>query len=423
MNLYYLLLFFARFHDDPRLGGTLFDAGFLMVSPVKIVGALTLVAAVITKRPVDAAPRRRNLLVGMFLLFPVLPLMVVIVSGRSLPDEWLSHLISFIMMLLATRLLICSEERMYSTIRALVLVYLFSTLWIFKQHFILHTDRVRGLEWDPNYEALGLVMMIPLVVWMARHEQRTWLKRLGLFSVPIFVYAMLLTESRGGALALALLGLGGFLRSRHKVAITVFVVAIFPLVMMAMPAGFLSRIGNTKISGVPVNGDEESSRIHFELMRAGVQMMAKKPLLGVGIGRFSKEAEKYNPDLVNVSDQTYIAHNTYLQVGAECGFPVLAIWLSLLFSALSNLRYIERLAHGESSGDLALAIRLALLAYSVSAFFLTAEWVVPYWLMIFFSQSLREIVAAKREVAERLGRETTGFRRAYVPATLALSDA
>jgi O-antigen ligase len=422
--LYYIMLFFARFHDDPRLGGTLFNAGFLMVSPVKIVGGLALIAALISARPSHAAARQPNSLVALFLFLPVLPFTTATVSGVKVPDEWLSHVLSFITMLLATRLLVCTDARMQSTIRALVLVYLFSTLWIFKQHFLLNEDRVYGLEGDPNYEAVGLVMVMPLAVWLAHHEKQNWLRKLAFLSVPVLIYATLFTESRGGALALAVLSLGAFMRSKHKAIIVAGLIAILPIAAVALPTGFVSRIGNTRLSGIPVNGDEESSRIHFELMRAGIRMMEAKPIFGIGLGRFPELVESYNIRLVNLTGQPFVAHNTYLQVGSECGFPVLAIWLGLMFVGFTNLRDAQQLARSRSLSDLALAMRFALLAYAISVFFLTAEWVFPYWLLIFLSQSLRELAAAQDASVPKVavGRDAVSPQR-HLPMVARLLDA
>jgi len=422
MSLYYLLLFFARFHDDPRVGSTFLNAGFLMISPVKVVGAGAMIAALISKRPAAAPPRQASALTGLFLFLPVLPLVESIASGNPIPNEWLSHVVSFILMLMTTRLLVCTEQRMRTTIRVFVFVYLFSTLWIFKQHFIQHQDRVFGLELDPNYEALGLVMVIPLAVWLGRHEPLVWPRRLALFSVPVLVYATLLTESRGGALALALLGFAGFVRLKRKGVILIACAAALPTAAMVMPEGFISRIQSTQISGIPGNGDEESSRIHFELARSGLLMMAASPAMGVGLGRFPKEVEKYNPRLVNLTGRPFIAHNTYLQIGAECGMPVLAIWLALMAGGIANLWRVERLVRGERMGDLAVAMRFALLAYSVTALFLTAEWVVPYWLMIFLSQNLREIAAAERPNATVI-REAQAIGRHYPALGAQFADA
>ena len=60
MIFYYLLLFFTRFHSDPRLGETLFNAAFVQVTPVKVVGLLTVAAALVAPRPADAAPRLKR---------------------------------------------------------------------------------------------------------------------------------------------------------------------------------------------------------------------------------------------------------------------------------------------------------------------------------------------------------------------------
>jgi len=418
MTLYYLLLLLARFHANPWVGASLFRAGFLMVTPVKIVGGLAIVAALILPRPDDAAPHKSSPISGMFFLFPVMPILVAAAYGFRIPDEWTSHVVSFALMLIATRALVCDASRMRTAVRVVVFVQILSTYWIFKQHFIQGQDRVTGVEGDPNYEALSLVIALPLAVWLARHEARAFLKRIWVLCLPVMVYAIVLTQSRGGLLALAVMAAGSFIRSSHKLGIVAAVMLLLPLAVLVSPQGLTSRLVSTRVSGVPSNSDEESSRVHFELIRAGLRMTADNALLGVGVGRFPEEVENYNRELINLTGRPFIAHNTYLEISAETGLLELALWIAIVAAALVNCRVARKAAPSDVDefAELAVAIQFAIIAYSFVVLFLTAEWVVPFWLIVFLSQNLKEITLARR-MSLFASREPT-FQRLEAPKSL-----
>jgi len=86
MNLYYLLLVMARFHSDPRVGAPLFSAGVVVVTPVKIVGLFTILAALVAGRPADAAPRLRNSLGVLWLGFAVMQVLGTLVFRLPTPS-------------------------------------------------------------------------------------------------------------------------------------------------------------------------------------------------------------------------------------------------------------------------------------------------------------------------------------------------
>ncbi|HEY6418048.1 MAG TPA: hypothetical protein VIX59_03510, partial [Candidatus Binataceae bacterium] len=93
----------------------------------------------------------------------------------------------------------------------------------------------------------------------------------------------------------------------------------------------------------------------------------------------------------------HIAHNTYLQVAAEGGLTTLAPFLALMALALSNCRTARRIADERNEpkiADLAGAVRISILTFAVAAFFLTANYLVFYWFLIFVSENLREIAVA-----------------------------
>ena len=105
----------------------------------------------------------------------------------------------------ATNLLISTQHRLQMTIRVIVLVETLASLWMYKQYYIQHWPRPNGPGLDPNYKALSLVMMVPLAIWMIRYEERDLWKWAGRICAPLLAYAVFLSQSRGGLLALVVM--------------------------------------------------------------------------------------------------------------------------------------------------------------------------------------------------------------------------
>jgi O-antigen ligase len=266
-------------------------------------------------------------------------------------------------------------------------------MWIYKQYFIQHFPRVSGLEQDSNYEALTLVTGIPLAVWMVRYETGPWWKRIGAVCVGLMAGGVLLTESRAGIIAALVMGLAAVVISRRKILTFGLLVITVAVGAAIAPAGLGTRFRGIKLEGAANNGDEDSSRIHVELLKAGLAMIRAYPVTGVGPERFKGTAPDFNPELLQVTGRPLIAHNTYIQIAAEAGIPVLILFLAFLASAIMNCRAVRQSSDAPLA-RMATAMQLGLIGYSVAAASVTAEYVTTYWIIVFLSQNLREIAAA-----------------------------
>lgn len=392
MTLYYLLLFLTRFHSDPRVGMPLFSAAFVLVTPVKVVGLLTILAALVVQRPPNAAPRLRTSLGLIFFAFAALQILEALVYRLPTPTDSISSLVSIGLLLVATRTLVSTEERMRKVVRVMILVSAFASMWIYRQYFMQHFPRVSGIEQDSNYEALTLVAGIPLAVWMVRYETGRWWKRIGAVCVGLMAGGVLLTESRAGVIAAIVMGLGAVAVSRRKILTLGLVVLAIAAGVALAPAGLGTRFRSIKVEGTATNGDEDSTRAHVELLKAGLAMIRSYPLTGVGLEQFKATAPNFNPELLQVAGRRYIAHDTYIQIAAESGLPVLMLFLALVAIAIMNCRAARRGANAPLT-RMAAAIQLGLIGYSVAAASVTAEYVTTFWILVFLSQNLREIAA------------------------------
>ena len=391
MILYYILLFLTRFHSDPRVGMQLFDAAFVVVTPVKIVGLLTIVAAIVAPQPAGAAPRLRNSLGLVFFAFAALQVLEVLIYQLPTPSDSYSSLVSIGLLLVATRNLVSTEERMRKAVRFMVLASAFASLWLYKQHFVQGISRVNGLEQDANYESLTLVTGIPLAIWMVRYETGPWWKRIGVACLGLMAGGVLLTESRAGLIAIVVMGLAAVIVSRRKLLTLGLLIIVIAGGVVLAPAGLGTRFRSIKVEGTASNGDEGSARIHVELLKAGLAMIKSYPLTGVGLERFKATAPDFNPELLQVSGGArFIAHDTYVQIAAEAGLPVLILFWVLLAAAILNCRAVRKSANAPLA-RMATAMQIGLVGYGVAAASVTAEYVTTFWIIVFLSQNLREI--------------------------------
>ena len=119
-------------------------------------------------------------------------------------------------------------------------------------------------------------------------------------------------------------------------------------------------------------------------------MVAAHPISGIGLDRFKAEALKYNSVVYSVAGRAYIAHDTYIQIAAEEGLPMLLLFLVMIGVAFKNLAAVRRYAD-RPLGDLAGAMQVGLLGFCIAAVSVTAEYIFPFWVTVFLSHNLREI--------------------------------
>ena len=389
MPLLYSLFFVTPFHNDPRLGAVLFRAGFAIITPIKILGLLTVAFAQVAPLPKDAAPHQRSSLAALFLTFAVVPVVVTVARGLPVPSQIIGQMLSAALLFLAIVPLVRTEDRMVKVVRALTLGFAVACLWIYKGHVIGHQQRPSGLEGDGNYDALMFLMALPLAGWMIRCEESQRWRRIGLASFVLLAGAVVLTESRAAIIAGTLMGLFAAIRARRKL-LGVTLIAGGAVVLLSL--GFGQRLKSIKLDGVPSNGAEESSRIHYELFKSGLHMIEAQPIFGVGLQQFMAVAPDYNPDLLKVGHHSWIAHDTFLQIGAEAGIPVLLLFLTMLGVSFRNLRAAQR-SSNRSLAALGFAMSVSLLGISIAGLSITAEF-MPFFILMVLSQSLREITHA-----------------------------
>jgi len=237
---------------------------------------------------------------------------------------------------------------------------------------------------------LGLALAIATV-----KTQNVWVRRAAAALVPVTLLIILLTQSRGVFVGL-LVGFGWPLlaRLRKRPAGTVPVLVVIAVIAVLVPAASWHRLGGiTNLTETITEQDKKgrppphetrfeqfaagSARERFEILKTGLHIAASHPILGVGIGCYREANARYAPKLGERD-----AHNTYVRVAAEMGFPGLFLWLGLVGSVLIQVRRRRARLEADDSAIHVLWIERAVIGYLVAGFFGSYAGLTMFYLFL-----------------------------------------
>lgn len=246
-----------------------------------------------------------------------------------------------------------------------------------------------GGGYDPNDTALVLLMAFPFLFW--KHRTSAGIKRVILgFSSLLLIIGIIATQSRGGFLGLIAVVctiLFQVLYAEKKGLVKVlFGVLIFSGIIFYYGGdAYYERISSTFDTTGNYN---YGSHGRLALWKRGMDMMINNPMLGVGVNAFmtadgllyTEEGSRWNT-----------AHNSFVQLGAELGFPGLIAFCLLIWGSIRNVRKIPSV-NGNAESDsfrnaTAYSIIGSWVGFIVSGSFLSAAYISPFYFLLAISLS------------------------------------
>ncbi len=170
-----------------------------------------------------------------------------------------------------------------------------------------------GIFSDPNDMCVLLVTALVLLLGRLDDRQAGSRRWLWLIPIPIFAYGFILTQSRGGLLAL-LAGMGLYIRLRWGWRRAVFLGALGLPVLLAMLGARQTAISSST----------DTARERIYLWNEGLVMFRDSPVFGIGWDHFSDTAG-------------HVAHNSYMQAFSELGFAGGCLFLGAAFLSVWGL--------------------------------------------------------------------------------------
>ena len=264
---------------------------------------------------------------------------------------------------------------------------------------------------DPNDMAMGFIMLLPFLYYDLFRGSLILRKAVLLVLIGIFLWGIVLTQSRGGFIGLAVMLFVLWLRSKRKVLLAVLGIIILILGWQVAPQSFKDRMMTIRTSAEEDN--DVISRLNA--WHAGWNMMTHR-IFGVGAGNFGEGFVMYRPpDAVDVLGERRVAHNMFMQVGGETGFVGLFIFIFLIGSSFLSLNKVkqrilkDRTAIKEDKRGIELLIDatfLSLIGYCASGMFLSQAYNFVLYYLIGFSVVLKGWVSSDMNSPKtRVGKE------------------
>jgi hypothetical protein len=262
-------------------------------------------------------------------------------------------------------------------------------------------DRTGGPIGDPNFFAQVLLMVVPLSLFRFWGEHKLVLRLLALACTLLTIGGVVLTFSRGAALALIIsLGVIAYLWRIKPHHLMLGLVGIVAFVLIVAP-DYVNRVQSvTDAAGLV---DEDSvTRDKSILGRAtenlaAVNMFLDHPLVGVGPENYPKLYTTYAEDTgyyVRFGERP--AHNLFLSTAAELGILGLTVLLILMGVQISRLLKIRqyRTQLGEAA-NYATAAVISILAYLMTSMFLHLAYQRYLWIIMALASVAANLGAAK----------------------------
>lgn len=189
---------------------------------------------------------------------------------------------------------------------------------------------------------------------LALGAPEAWQRALLLAAASLASLGVLLSVSRGGAIALAA-GLGvtlalsarGAARRRAAGAVAVAIVAAGGWLLAFGPEPLVRRF-----SDLPEHGTDAGELSRLGFARRTLAMIAEHPLAGVGLGAFEAAYPRYQRGWAGGARVDH-AHSDWLEITAEVGLPLAAALVAA--AALTAMRAVGRARQGGAEARAAAA--------------------------------------------------------------------
>lgn len=274
--------------------------------------------------------------------------------------------------------------------------------------------RAAGPVGEKNRFAQVLLVLVPLGIGRFKDASGRGRRLLAAGATASILAALMLTYSRGGVVALAVVFLAAaalhFIRWRTLLLAGAVVLAIAVLVSPTF-IGRVASIGNAAELFSDGADEVEGAVVGRATSNlAAFNVLLDHPLLGVGPGLYGPN---YSVDYANKLglrhfDEPRRAHNLFLEVGAETGLLGLAAFIAVLLAAAIPLWHVRRRWEHRNAEytNLATALLLSLLGYVTAGLFLHLAYERYLWIIVALAGSTIWILTpvSARWSTERLRR-------------------
>lgn len=350
------------------------ESSLLLALP-RMMGLLAIVSAVSAYLRSDVSRLRFGRAQWLLLAFAVWALLTTFIAPN--PGEQQSEYFDTFFRALIVFFLIVAVVRTEGDLAMFRQVYLWSVAGLAGVSVYLSWDnlgeeiegtskRLQAIGSLENANDIAAVMIVGIPFALRRMSQSrqplVWIE--SFFFLGLTLFALYLAQSRGALLALGAGGLGyWFLRSKRR-----WLIVILGISAVGAVAPFANDLLRRDQQDLHESG---ASRLNY--WKAGIKMVLRSPVLGVGFGRYPKEYQQYAGSGEQYEFGERTAHSTWILALAETGVPGLLLFVGFVAGILMMARKIIPFEPD---------LFVSLVAYLIAISFLSHTYLMyPYILM------------------------------------------
>lgn len=253
--------------------------------------------------------------------------------------------------------------------------------------------------YDANDFATLAVTAVPIGLYFAGTTRPLGQRLMGALGLGPLAAAFVSTGSRGGFLAMLVVGALILVRLRAIKAIwrVLGAGALAAILVITATDEYWEDIRSLGNLQEDYNLRGEEGRI--QVWKRGLGYVLQRPLFGVGVGNFPVAEGTISPLAERGRLGRHLkwsaAHNSYVQVIAELGILALAVFLVMLRRTFDSLARVTRLPGATRSGrgppQLAQALQASLLGFLTGAFFLSLAYAEMLYALMALAVALQKI--------------------------------
>jgi probable O-glycosylation ligase (exosortase A-associated) len=239
---------------------------------------------------------------------------------------------------------------------------------------------------DNNHLGAAAVFIIPLLNYLRIHTELRWIRISLILGIALTIFCVLGTQSRGAFIALALVAVLFWWRSRNRVMLAVVLVPLAFGALSFMPESWFARMQTIEEAG-----QDASFQGRVDAWVIATKIALNNPLTGAGfrVPYLQEVADAY----LSEPRQARAAHSIYFEILGSMGFVGLALFVSIIAIAFRNASWIrgytKNMAGLGWAYDLASMAQVSLMGFCVAGASMSIEFWEGGWLIMVILASLR----------------------------------
>lgn len=286
-------------------------------------------------------------------------------------------------------------------------------------YFIYHGATQGRAAWNYIYNNpndLGALCLLPLAftAGMLTTERRRWIRYCAIAGAVSLPFVILLTQSRGASIALAVFALVAVRRQKQRRGTILLLAATTAIIVyFVAPESMWKRLGTfsnaTDTKSFAEKDAQNSAQQRLELWRVARTIAVENPVTGIGLGAYKDAHYVYaqRPSFDPIALGHRDAHSTYLTLLAETGVVGFGLFMLLVATIVRDAERTRRIAKATFPDR---AMQITYLEVGLLGYFIAGIW-GSYQMMVLTYLYLAVMYTTTRSLKEDLAPELIGHAR------------